>query len=340
MNRFLRYLSNTDPEIMKYCTARARMLQELLGAMILFTGVMAFASGSYAVFTFTEQIPISLIVGSIYAFGIIQFDRFVITSSSRWATITRIPLALIIGLAVSMPLETYIFHKRIDEVITRDTDIRNALLKDSLLAPHGRLRAEIDSIRQDAAEQADLFQRENEYASKELTGSTIYSPGRTWSQKTGAGPNYENAKQNAGFADQRRKELEILATTLQIQLSRREDSINLVFERKKKLPTTDLLNRIEALEKIKANSPDATKIAWIIRILLVLFEIFPAISKFFLDKTEYYTLLEARDHLNKQQAIAIANSGMKDMEERPLEFVGNEEPSASYFSKIKRSIMR
>ena len=49
MKKFLLFLSKTDNDILKHCTKFTTDIQVSLGIFVLFTGVLALFSGSYAI---------------------------------------------------------------------------------------------------------------------------------------------------------------------------------------------------------------------------------------------------------------------------------------------------
>lgn len=84
IERFFQFLSKTDPDAMNSpcCTLVARMTQTSLGVMVLLTGVLAFFSGSYAIYTafgshFWGQF-VAVPLGILYAAMIIVFDREIV----------------------------------------------------------------------------------------------------------------------------------------------------------------------------------------------------------------------------------------------------------------------
>jgi uncharacterized membrane protein YwzB len=336
MKKMLYWLSATDLDVLKYCTSRAKNLQETLGAMVLFTGTMAYISGAYAIYTFSESVLACLLGATVYAFGIIQFDRFIVSTSNRLAVVIRIPLAIVIGLAVSLPLETFVLRARIDKQLEEDNRSENKHLynrKDSTLAAFDAKTKELEGMVNQELEYQQEWSRkmQQEVVGDVMTGLT---------GRPGEGPAYRAAKVNF---DLHTSLLAVARTNLTAHSSQRdalEKKLQDFVDEQKVAQAFDLLARVEALEKIKMKSTEANRIAWLLRILFVLFEIFPAVAKFFLDKNDYFTLLEARDKLNEQQANVQANRGMKEILDHPDTFQGRNDPAESYLTRIKNALMR
>ena len=95
------------------------------GGTILFTAMMAFISGSYAMFFVFSNAILSLIFGIFWALLIFNLDRFIVNSmhtdgkdTLSWKKIQtampRIIMAIFLGIVISTPLEMKIFNDRIE----------------------------------------------------------------------------------------------------------------------------------------------------------------------------------------------------------------------------------
>ncbi len=334
MKKILLWMSSTDSELINYCTKRSIMLQETLGAMVLFTGLMAFISGSYAIYTFTHSNVSALIGGAIYSFGIIQFDRFIVASSNKMAVLLRLPLAIIIGLAVSLPLETFILGERIDQ------ELSEKHIREHIDPQDKEIEEKLRQFDQRISPQIERLEVVNDEIDRKRKQYTLEIQGTGGSGKRGVGPIAAQILTQIESYEAEKKELESAIESHKAKRKGEEEKLRSRADFLTVEQSYDLLARVEALEVIKGKSSAANRIAWLLRLLFVTIEIFPAVAKFFLDKNEYFALIEARNHLNRQQTNVVANAGMQEIKDNPSSFPGKNEPNESYIRKIKDSMMR
>lgn len=79
--RFIWWVSCTDPEAVVLCSPVTQFYQTTAGIMILITGVLAFISGSYAISQIVHFAPAAALLGCIYAIAIVSIDRFIVSFS-------------------------------------------------------------------------------------------------------------------------------------------------------------------------------------------------------------------------------------------------------------------
>jgi hypothetical protein len=143
LTRFLWHCAGADGDILRRCPHSERVKYEGIGGMVLSTGVLAFVSGSYALYTvFSPKVDTVLAVarqsvhwpttllasafGAVYALVIFNIDRFMVSSSGKGdgteavtlgeigRAIPRIVMAVIIGLCMSAPLEIRVMQSEIE----------------------------------------------------------------------------------------------------------------------------------------------------------------------------------------------------------------------------------
>jgi len=139
ITKTLLFLSNTDEDVIVKCTKRTINQQIALGAFVLFTGIFAFMSGSYAVsHLFAEYdyvtkethisgmgIIYSILIGLTYALFIMQIDREIVSTVNKKAAALRIPLAIIIGLVIALPIELKLVEGRIEKQLFQNSQRDN-----------------------------------------------------------------------------------------------------------------------------------------------------------------------------------------------------------------------
>jgi uncharacterized membrane protein len=141
--KFLWKCAGADPQILQYSPYSDHIKNAGIGGVVLATTVMATMAMGFAMHTiFASPVPgkvdpitgaevlrgnwfITIPVSLIWGLIIFNLDRFIvstvkgdgtekITKEEFWAMLPRLVMAIIIGLTISAPLETYIFKREID----------------------------------------------------------------------------------------------------------------------------------------------------------------------------------------------------------------------------------
>jgi Domain of unknown function (DUF4407) len=127
LTNFFQFLSKTDQQVIQsqHCSRFVRMTQTSLGVMVFITGLFACLSASFAIYTAFQDRVLSIIVGVIWGTMIIVFDREIVSATNKRAVFLRLPLALIIGFAVSVPLEMRLLQDRLDKYLKQQEHTEN-----------------------------------------------------------------------------------------------------------------------------------------------------------------------------------------------------------------------
>ncbi len=147
IRRALWFCAGADIELLQHCPHSERVKEEGIGGIVLATAVLAFVSGSYAMYcVFKEKtghafsaaqqstdwvaLPIALVIGLIWSLVIFNLDRFIVSSgghgdgtdaitpSEFLKALPRLVMAAIIGLTLSKPLEIRIMESEINAKLT------------------------------------------------------------------------------------------------------------------------------------------------------------------------------------------------------------------------------
>jgi hypothetical protein len=109
-----------------------------MGALVLLTALLASCSGGYAIFTIFHDMRVTLTMGALWGLMILTLDRFLISSTRKlavmrdfnrepaalrpyahqnpWAPLAvRLPLAIAIGVVVSVPIEVRLLQPWINQ---------------------------------------------------------------------------------------------------------------------------------------------------------------------------------------------------------------------------------
>lgn len=319
IQRFFQFLSKTDQDAIRSgcCTRVARMTQTSLGIMVILTGILAFFSGSYAIYTAFRNRPwaplVAVPLGVLYSFMIIMFDREIVGAQDKRAVWIRLPLAVAIGFIVAVPLELRLLEDSINKQLTVSIKEENRDVLSRMQKKQDELDARKKELREAVKNSRDEVKRWEAAMEAETVGRQI--PGRTG--KAGQGPVYKEAERNRDL------NLDILAR-YEAELSKHEATEEQ--ERNRFLAeyktgeigqAEDFLARYEALDKLKSNSAGAFAISWGLRLFFILIEVFPALLKLFLPYNEYNAIVEARMRSQVQLVHAIGNQQLDDLSKSP-----------------------
>lgn len=148
VRRFLWFCAGADADLLRRCPKSEWVKEEGIGGIVLATAMLAFMSGSYALYVVFgpkvglalsaeqqqvgEQIwPMAIGFGLVWSLIIFNLDRFVVSSTGHgdgtdaitWGefgrAIPRIIMAVIIGLCLAKPLEIRVMESEINAEINK-----------------------------------------------------------------------------------------------------------------------------------------------------------------------------------------------------------------------------
>jgi hypothetical protein len=191
---FLWWCAGVVPETLRlYPTEKAKY--EGIGGAVLTTGVLAFLSGFYAIYTTLASgsygLPASLAFGVLWGLAIFNLDRYIVSSlrkptdpEVRWRlrlrlrqtwmpALPRFGLAILIGITLSKPLDLRLFQNAIagQAAINRDQAVsakRASLTQSSSL---GLLDAQLKEINDEVARAENRSQFLEDEFRKEADGT-------------------------------------------------------------------------------------------------------------------------------------------------------------------------
>lgn len=129
--KFFWICSGADVDVLSACPKSEQEKFAGIGATVFFTAVMAFLSGSYALYTVFDGVLVSIFFGLIWGLLIFNLDRFIVSTMRKGKGFKtefiqaspRIILAVLIAFVISKPLELKIFEKEIDrEMLSMKND--------------------------------------------------------------------------------------------------------------------------------------------------------------------------------------------------------------------------
>jgi len=317
------WLSNTDEKLYALCPQNVKRARISLGIFVLITGILAMATGSYFIRSMfaeynevTQTIDVSTsgwvvssIFGLLWGFLIIMVDREIVCAHSKWSAAIRIPLAIIIGLAVAIPFKVQFFSARINKELTIAGRKENAIYEDRKNLAISGNNEKIENIKNKIENERIQMANWSSVMEAETVGRI--KNGRTG--KAGQGPAWEEAKRNYDlhhtFEQQYTEELK------QVNQNANEliKNANKDFEVSKITQSYDFLSQYEQMEIMKENNKRLGRFALLITLLFILVEALPAVMKLLKSSDEYDALLDVRTNISKQMAFAYGNFAIDEI---------------------------
>jgi hypothetical protein len=319
MRKFLLFLSKTDTSVIEKCSEATKNSQASLGFFVLLTGVLAFISGSLAVsnlfinadaITGKPQMAVvgwlfSGIIGLVYATLIMAIDREIVAASTKWAVVLRIPLAIIISLVISVPIELQLFDARITKRLVDNMRIENQQMAEKVhqkMVPFESRRDTLQSIKN-----AALRDRTNWGNIMDIEVVGTLRDGKQ--RPAGKGNAYNSAKSNKEVAEILINRTDSELVKIQQQIAGLQTQTDSTVKVDRIGQSYDLLSKYTALQEVKMvdKTGAASTMSLGITLLFLLFELIPSIMKLLLPKSEYDILIDIRRNLNINTANKIFN---------------------------------
>ena len=284
-----------EGELRRYPTEWSK--HEGVGGAVLTTGVFAFFSGFYAVYTTLANGPygiaISMGVGLLWGLAIFNLDRYIVSSlrkpvsELRWRhrlsrtwlpVLPRVGLAIIIGVTLSKPLELRLFQSAIasQAELNRDKVLiekKASLVQGSRLneiqAESNQLAADLTASEERARFLEDEFRKESDG-----TGGSL-----RYGYSDVARVKQAEAVAARQAATQLRADTAARARLLQSEADITASAISRQLEEFRKNFTDDFLTKMAALSDLSANSLSIWWISAFVTFLLIGIEVTPVLVK-------------------------------------------------------------
>lgn len=304
IREFFWYIAGTDPDILRLCPS-CYSVYAVIGALVCLTATLALLTGAYAIYSISEIWWFPLCFAPVYAFMIFSIDRSFVAGggTSIIKVIVRFALAIVIGLVISAPIEILVFHGRIDEYVATNHSTaikRIEQEKKELLDKQKDLKGELNNMDslQKILDEAYL-KAQNELGDE--------GAGVGKSKKAGKGLVYadrekevEIAKNNASENNDRTSERR---AQLNSELANIDTLLQLNYAQIKKIENNnDFITRYKGFTSLIDDEKDMLWVAWAIRILFIMFEIVPIVSKLLLsDDNQYEKLKKSIEETKTEQ---------------------------------------
>ncbi len=323
ITQFFLLCSGIHMEFLRQCPSETSKCAGL-GAAIFFTGVFAFLSAAFAFFTVFDNYFIATSLGLIWGLMIFNLDRYIVSSMRKegraskelLSAMPRLLVAIVISLVIAKPLELRIFQKEIEPELTvmeqqayarQEQEVRERFtqrevsLRGEIVALQGQIRE-----KQQTRDELDRIAREE-------------ADGTGGSRRRNLGPIYKIKKADA---DRASAELEALSAETSAKINELENKIaendslrqanlaSLTFAER-----NGLAARMEALSRVKAQSPPIWWAGFAIMLLLIVLETVPVLVKLIAPRGPYDNLLKAEEFrftCQETEELARASAGTRN----------------------------
>jgi Domain of unknown function (DUF4407) len=314
---FLWWCAGVVPEVLRlYPSEKAKY--EGIGGAVLTTGVLAFLSGFYAIYTTLASGSYALLTsigfGVLWAIMIFNLDRYIVSSlrkptdpGVRWRqrlrdtwlpALPRVGLAVLIGITLSKPLELRLFQNAIagQAAINRDqavTTKRAGLIQSSSL---GVLDTELRKVTEAVAASESRAQALEDEFHKEADGtggSRRYGYSEVARLKETAS---NEARQQVTALQERLKQIQGERDNVDAQINQQVNAFRVGLNE-------DFLTKMRALSDLAANSNAVWWISTFVVLLIVGVEITPVVVKLLSPIGPYDVKLDAMNSVETNEAL-------------------------------------
>lgn len=306
ISRFFLFCAAADLNLLSKCPPSEHHKYIGVGVTVFFTGLLASASGGYALYTAFQSVGLSLLLGVFWGLLVFNLDRFLVSTMKKSRgkvreviqILPRLILAVLLSLVISVPLELRIFKEEIDESIyyagARKLDLLEASYNERLDARQKQvetIRAALDKKQ----EQRDIYYQQYICECDGTCGTGQKGRGSECERKES-----RYRKSDEEFA-QARKDADVELARIreeqsQLQLQYREERVKLQASF-----ADGLLIRLDALK----NLPAGPQLA--IVLLLIAIEIAPILVKLLSPYGPYDHLLKTIEYEFEMDEIAAIN---------------------------------
>jgi hypothetical protein len=320
LQNFFLFCSGVERSFLERCPSDTNKYVGI-GATIFFTGVLAFFSASYALYTVFGSYFMAIGFGLVWGAMIFNLDRYIVLSmksNGNWwrdllVAAPRLLLAVLLALVISKPLELKIFDKEIQaELVTMEQEVYKQ--------QEDRLKARYQQ--QIKVEAARIEQLKSEIAEKTAKRDALVkeavqeADGTGGSGKKNLGPIYRAKKDEA---DKAQAELEQTLALNQPQIVEKtkavqalETTVQTEITQLKRTRYDGLAARMEALSRLSGKSLAILYASLFITFLFMAIETAPIMVKLISYRSPYDYLLHEHEHVfemaNRESTTLRANA--------------------------------
>lgn len=311
LSSFFLFCSGVYPTLLKRSPSETQKYIGV-GATVFFTGILAFISASYAVFTVFDSYMASIIFGIIWGLMIFNLDRYLVSSmrksDSKWKDLfsatPRILLAILIAVVISKPLEVKLFDTEIQselvlmeqERFLNQEQVAKARYSGDISDRLNRIKSFEDKLFLERAKVDEL--RNNAIAEADGTGG---------SGQRNMGPIYKMKKAEADAAELKYNNLKESLNNVMVSDIARVDNLRLqsneTLEGLEQASLTGLASRLNALGRMSDKNITIYWASIFIMFLFIAVECAPILVKIITEKGPYDYMLSNLEHKYKSKAV-------------------------------------
>ncbi|TXB62103.1 DUF4407 domain-containing protein [Phaeodactylibacter luteus] len=323
IKQFLIYCSGADADILKQCPSDEQKFVGI-GGTILFTGLLAFCSATYAIYTVFDTYWAAVPFGLLWGLMIFNLDRYIVSSMKKqggffkdfFIAFPRLFMAVLLALVISKPLELKIFEKEInaellvmEQEVYQEQESRIQARYAGQIAGHtsrkAALQAEIEA-------QAALRDTLSLMAIQEADGTG-------GSGKRNLGPIYRAKKANADAAQASLEQLEARLLPLigeeQAAIGNLDSLMKADIAGLGRGAYGGMAARMDALHRLGQGSEAIYWASLFIMLLFIAVETAPIFAKLIAARSPYDYLLQEHEHrfeMESFEAVSLRNNAVRN----------------------------
>lgn len=313
MKSLLLILSKTDKRLLDKCPKSTSLHQQALGFLVLLTAIFAFISSYYALSTVfgtfnphtrtyeLDQMATikTALISLAYSLFIGAIDREIVSSKSFIASFLRLPMAIMIGVIIAVPMELKILEQRIDKQLFMDN------IKENQQWEHKR-DAILDDVKSAIKKKElikDYYRTNLVDWTKKKHGELIGTEGDGFTGKSGPGRVYKDIRENIEKTENEIKLVDSEINILKEEYREKKADLDNMVQNNSVAQTYDLWSRYNTMKKIvrEDESGAAEQMALGITFLFILLELTPALIKLIAGKSQYDKLLRLVEWVNERK---------------------------------------
>jgi uncharacterized protein DUF4407 len=319
LRQFFLFCSGIDQSLLEKCPSDTNKYIGI-GATVFFTGILAFFSSAYALFTVFDSYFASVIFGLVWGLMIFNLDRYIVSSmkskGSVWkdfgVAFPRLLMAVLLALVISKPLELKIFEKEINaELIVMEQE-KYKEQEDKVAM---RYQPSIEAIQ----EEVKVLKEEIEIKTKARNDLDLMAiqeaDGTGGSGNKNLGPIYRAKKEKADAAQ---LELDNLLATHIPLIAEKENAVKEMQTQIQAEITAlergafgGIAARMDALDRLTQNSEAIWLANLFIMLLFISIETAPIFVKLISSRSPYDYLLHEHEHIfemaNRERTTLLTN---------------------------------
>jgi len=124
ITRFLCSCAGCDIATLQQCNSEEQRKMAIIGSCVLITPMLGIASGTFAMLTFSKNLPLSIGFGLLWGFVIFLIERTVVANTRpgefNMGVLARLLLACIFAVVIAVPMELKVFEVAIQEKLANN----------------------------------------------------------------------------------------------------------------------------------------------------------------------------------------------------------------------------